>query len=355
MLARLSPEILASIIDFLSCNLPIKQPTDLAKWVNNFENTEYWKLRYQKKLLTDWKPIQQSSNWKAEYLRLLENNIVFKTSTIGLSKIDNCKLLGVNRTLPKEAIELSIIELYIEDIDYKCRMPAVNLDNLQFMTGLTQLTISVKSLNKIPDISALINLQYLQISNTNISQLPDLSTLSKLTLFSCCSNQLTVLPDLPVSITHIQISKNKLSNIDNVTTLTNLKTLGCDNNNLTTLPDLSTLKSITVLTFQKNELTKIQNLAALTTLVRLNLSDNQITEFVLPPIHVLELNNCGLTGELDLLTMYNLRKLELKNNKITKIKGLSSMIHLEYLNVHENDNIDISESLTLPNLQVCVR
>jgi len=154
------------------------------------------------------------------------------------------------------------------------------------------------------------NIKYLSISNESLEEIPDISFLTNIEIIDCYENNLSKLPKLPDNLTSINCYTNNLIKLPNLSNFINLRFLNCGYNRLTELPDLSCLINLTKLYCHGNELTKLPKLSKCIKLKQLVCNNNKLTK--LP-----NLNKC-----VDLLLIYcNYNKLiELPN--LTKLKKL---------------------------------
>lgn len=120
---------------------------------------------------------------------------------------------------------------------------------------ITEINISNRNLNELPDLSRFKNLSYLDCSSNNLKELKlpkqlldkliylicdfnNMTYIQKLPyniiFLQCSNNLLEILPDLPNSIKHLYCYNNKLNNIDILPS--SLVHLDIRNNYLNSLP-----------------------------------------------------------------------------------------------------------------------
>nr|WP_294862458.1 T9SS type A sorting domain-containing protein [uncultured Fluviicola sp.] len=152
---------------------------------------------------------------------------------------------------------------------------AVNLDGIQYFTGLISLRYNNYNVTTIPSLPP--NLRELQLNNTQIVNWPILP--QSLREFRCDDNNLTALPVLPDSLTWLDCMGNQLTSLPPLPS--SLLHLYCSGNQIGVLPVLPAhLKELAV---YNCGLTSISSLPA--ELTYLLCDENQITSLptVLPP------------------------------------------------------------------------
>ncbi|XP_023568457.1 leucine-rich repeat-containing protein 49 isoform X2 [Octodon degus] len=129
---------------------------------------------------------------------------------------------------------------------------------------------------------------------------------------------------------------------------------------LTVCPIIDGEEHLRLLNFQHNFITRIQNISNLQRLIFLDLYDNQIEEIsglsTLRSLRVLLLGKNRIKKISNLENLINLDVLDLHGNQITKIENVSHLCDLRVLNLARNllshvDNLNGLDSLTELNLR----
>ena len=145
---------------------------------------------------------------------------------------------------------------------------------------ITELKLTNKKLNFIPDLTRFTNLTHLYCYRNKLTRLPPLPP--SLTHLYCSCNQLTRLPVLPPTLTYLYCSSNQLTRLPVLPpTLTYLY---CSSNQLTRLPVLP--PSLTQLNCRNNQFTSLPVLPP--TLTWLNCFGNPLIDFFDQNIYPLE-------------------------------------------------------------------
>ena len=170
-----------------------------------------------------------------------------------------------------------------------------SIEGTQYLTNLTELSLSINQISDISALSGLTNLTKLYLDENQIS---DISAVSGLT-----------------NLTKLYLNKNQISDISALSGLTSLNYLKLYENQISNISSISGLTSLYRLFLNENQINDISAVSGLTNLTQLFLYDNQISDIY--PI----VENMGL-GDDD--------KLYLENNGTGQTNPLSK----EALNVH---------------------
>ena len=149
------------------------------------------------------------------------------------------------------------------------------------------------------------NLEELYISNNDIEELPDLHNFKKLKVIDISVNKLKKIGKLPNTLIEFCCFDNLLLDISPIKNCINLKTLYICNNKISDLSFLESNKSLEIL------------LA----------NDNQITDI---PRNIPKL-----------------KKIQIKNNKLTKVKSYDNLI---YLDCRNNNILEVEQQINLRDL-----
>lgn len=213
---------------------------------------------------------------------------------------------------------------------------AQNYEPLQYMTGLTSLTVQKGHGDQLANISYCNALRELHIRDTAVSSdvldtIGSITTLEKLTLSGCGLTSVNAL-DTAINIVELDISNNTIRSIEAVQNMPSLKVLNCKKNVIVDLTPLTKNSNLTQLDISYNAITTIAPLSKLTGLTLLEANNNAITDI----------------GSIDTLT--SLSYLNLSYNAISDVKKIASCSALTDLSISSNEISDISALGALENL-----
>lgn len=208
------------------------------------------------------------------------------------------------------------------------------LDDLDKFTQVTSLSFFDCRLDKLHNISALINLNDLSFEKVVVACLPDLKRLTNLE--------------------YITLKETGIQDINNLSTATYLKALIIDGGNFTDVKSIGKLKYLTELYL--NYCKGIKNITELgnsSSLVRVNITACNINTIIwasnLRSLERLIVPKNKITNIKGLATDY-LTGLDLSNNPISTIAGFDSMDSLSSLNLSNTLVTDISSLIKLKYL-----
>jgi Leucine-rich repeat (LRR) protein len=174
------------------------------------------------------------------------------------------------------------------------------------------------------------NLQSLYFSNNNL-------------------NDLTELKMFPV-LENLYLNYNRFDSIDFFPSMNNLKILSLSNNNIKDISPLKNVPNISFLDLSNNPLLDIGTLPALKKLTSISLNNNSISDYS-PLLRLPALTEVNLAGSIinsknRLPSLPDLLRLNLQSNQITRkdlvlFKTLRSFISLEYLDLSDNQLMDL--------------
>jgi len=218
---------------------------------------------------------------------------------------------------------------------------------------LTYLDVKHNNLTEFSSAS-LTSLEYLDVSQNNISSL-NIAGLSALTELDFSANVMTSLSGatLPESLTSIRATHNQISTLS-ISSLTNVETLDLSSNSLTAISDSNLPPQLEELILSQNQIQTV-NLNSLANLEILSLANNSLVSFasnVIPQsLSLLNLRGNDLTS-IDLSSNTGLISLDTSNNPLTSLDvsnnpnlefiGLMDMMQLEYLNLKNGNNENMS-------------
>ena len=153
---------------------------------------------------------------------------------------------------------------------------------------------------------------------------------------------------IPSEVEQLHLDYNKISSLEPLSNYPNLKRLVLSNNNIKNLTGhvFRTLNKLTYLNLDNNDIGYVDNetFVGLTMLDDLHLSNNNQNFQINFPVNVSlpfkTLKSLSITGNnLSNIILYGLdmlEKLDVRNNTIENIQGLSKMTKLKYLNLQHN-------------------
>jgi|GEM_PF-4502410 len=199
------------------------------------------------------------------------------------------------------------------------------ISGLSRLKKLRILNLSRNRLTSLGDLSGLTQLTELNLSDNQLADLGDLGGLTQLTKVNLAGNRLTDIGDLSglTQLTELILAGNQLSDIGDLGGLTRLVELAVNNNRLAGLGDLGGLTQLARLSVSNNQLTDLGDLGGLTELGSLNAADNRLTSLSLPQ-----------PGRFGLMV------LDITNNRLTGLQGLSRHGRLGYLSLGGNPLLD---------------
>jgi Leucine-rich repeat (LRR) protein len=201
-----------------------------------------------------------------------------------------------------------------------------------FSANNTTLWMFNNYLTSIPnDISCIAEVKHLYISRNKIESLAGIEKLTSLECVMVSQNKLTSLAPLLhlTNLTYLDADYNNIGSICNITIEcpTSLKKIDMDGCHLHEVVPFEKFVNLSVLSLSGNMLTSTFGLGSLVNLTRLNISNNRITKI-----------------QLDGLV--NLNALNVGRNKLESIQGaFETLTNLEYLHLHYNEITSIHHDL----------
>lgn len=221
---------------------------------------------------------------------------------------------------------------------------AQNYDALQYMTGLTALTIEKGIGEQLVNISNCKSLRELHIRDTSVSSdalniIANISTLEKLTLSGCGLTSIAPL-ETCINLVELDVSNNTIRSIAAVQKMSALKLLNCKQNVVTDLSPLTSNSNLTQLDISYNSVTTIAPLSKLTGLTLLEANNNAITDLgaidALTSLSYLNLSYNAITDVTKIASCTALTDLSISSNKITDISSLSALTNMLYFDFSYN-------------------
>lgn len=230
-----------------------------------------------------------------------------------------------------------------------------------YWSDLTSLSLHNKSLKSLHNLGEhCARIERLDVSSNALTQLDGVPLFVR--ELNARSNQLVSLTSWThlMHLQYLDISSNGLESLDGLGHLIHLRELRVDSNRIRRLDGIADLdglitlsarnNSIRELNFEQfrfgrvvemdvsdNQITRIQGLEGLSSLRTLKLDENQLGGCLnvtspMPRLRHLSLRSCGLES-LDVTNFPNLRTLEVDNNRLSNIIGLSTLKKLDLLSM----------------------
>ena len=189
-----------------------------------------------------------------------------------------------------------------------------------------------------------------------IANLQGIEKLTNLTDLSLQSKKITDLKEIVklTNLTGLSLSDTGITSIKGIENLTNLTRLDLSDTGITSIKGIENLTNLTSLNLRRTSITSIKGIENLTNLTDLNLSNTGITSIKgivkLTNLTSLDLSSTGITTLNGIENLTNLTDLNLSNTGITSIKGIENLINLKYLNISNNDLSELVDLTKLVNL-----
>jgi len=287
-----------------------------------------------------------------------------------LRKLALFSIVNTDYTLLREMKQLYFLDLTsnsIEDISFLTGLTNLtdlylgwtqpgDISPLQSLTGLTSLDLRD---NKLTDISPLGALNYLNVLDLRNNELTDISSLqgkNRLSYLNLTGNKIVDLNPLRESsrLMFLEVEDNQVEQISSLKDLTGLTYINCAGNRITNVSALLRLMDLTILNLKGNNITDISPLKTLRNLTDLDLSENNITDIAplqwLRALTHLKLRKNRISDIMPLESLNELVSLSLSNNQITDISPLKMLKNVFSLGLGMNEVTDISPLRELENL-----
>ena len=219
------------------------------------------------------------------------------------------------------------------------------LSPLQYMTGLTSLTIttsvedSMEFLSKMNKLTSL-TLDNCAVTSEQLAQIAKLPLLQTLSLSNCSLSSIAALSGM-TELTELNLSDNYISDLTPLEGCKKLQTLHLEQNGISNIAALAKLPQLTVLNLANNQISSDAALNDCVKLQELDLSNNQLTAIgciaKMPELRNFYASNNQLATLCDLSSCAALERLDVSNNKLTEISGVKPLMSLHYMNINYND------------------
>lgn len=221
---------------------------------------------------------------------------------------------------------------------------------LKYLPFLEKLTIEngqyqqLSYLEKMPELKSLV-IKGTPVTDKELAIIGNLTKLEELTLNDCGITTVASLSKLS-NLTILDLGNNNIRNLEPISKMAKLKTLSLARNySVDDISLLANCKDLLALDLSYNSLTAITPLYTLQNLILLNLQNNAITsvEGITKLNHISELNISynQIQDITPLADCDSLTKLDISNNQIADIQGLSSLKSITHLNFSYNQVSDL--------------
>jgi len=274
-----------------------------------------------------------------------------------VGQLNSLESLTVSYSQVKDISVLSNLTL-LKFLDLSVNRELTDISALEHIHALTSLKLSAANITSLAPIENLTSLITLDLSGNHISDITPIANLKALTHLYLSENNISSLSALAEldSLVYLDLYNNKISDISPLSGLDSLKTLVTHRNLIAQLSGEVKLPRLEHLTINYNQISRIDNLTdGMPKLVYLNLSNNPITSISgLSNHHNLEtinLNFCPLAELSNLSNMSRLKTLNLQQNVIKSIHSLSNLPLLQELNLDINEISEIKSLQELTSLK----
>ena len=261
-------------------------------------------------------PINQFKSIPSK-INLLHSLEIISFTKNKINKIDNLSYL----------INLQVLDLYYNKIRI--------IENLDSLVNLTYLNLGHNNIHKIENLTQLVNLKNLEVGGSveNINNLEHLAKLSKLSLTGCIPKIENL--DKLLNLNDLTLFSNgwikKIENLGHLVKLSKLTIYG----NIHKIENLENLIELKFLDLNcNNNINKIENLDSLVNLEEIDFGSNAIRKIenlaFQKKLIILNLSNNRII-DIDNLVSIELKILKLKGNDVTEIKNISSLLKLEMI------------------------
>jgi len=235
-------------------------------------------------------------------------------------------------------------------------LPINNLEGMQYLANLIQLTLNHSQISDLAPLAGLNNLTNLNLWNNQVSDLAPLAELTSLESLSLGVNPISDLAPLAGlnNLTNLNLWANQISNLTPLTGLYNLESLDLSSNPISDLTPLMGLHNLESLSLVYNQISDFTPLTGLANLESLFLQNNQISDLTpltgLNSLTRLSLWNNQISDLAPLAGLSNLEWLFLANNQISDLSPLAGLINLTWLSLSVNQISDLTSLTGLTKL-----
>ena len=205
-----------------------------------------------------------------------------------------------------------------------------NIDALQGMTGLQELSLEGNAVADLKVLAQLTNLTKLDVSSNNLSTLVPINTLTRLNWLDAGTNAITNLGEINKlsALSYLDLSDNKLTNVNALSGCTTLTKLNISNNSLSDISKLNALTNLEDLDFSYNEVKKIPSFPKDSQLTVITGSNNKISSLEplsgLKHLNIVNMDyNASISSVKPLASCHSLIKVNVYGTKVTKVSSLT--------------------------------
>lgn len=231
-----------------------------------------------------------------------------------------------------------------------------SLQSIDNLTNLTDLSLRETGITSLKGIENLINLTDLNLNYTNIKSIngiENLIQLNKLNLGGTAITELQGIENL-TNLTYLSLSWTSIKNLKGIENLINLTNLSLSGTQINNLAGIENLVNLTVLTFDNTKVNDIKGIECLSNLTALNAAWTPITNLKgienLINLTTLHINGTHISSLKGIENLSNLTSLVLDFTDITNLEDLVNLTELNQLSVENNDISELPDLTRLINL-----
>ncbi|CAL6048637.1 Conserved_hypothetical protein [Hexamita inflata] len=231
-----------------------------------------------------------------------------------------------------------------------------NLDGMQKMTQLTELTMSLNQISNIEVITSLVNLTTLDMSQNNLEDISPIAKLKELKVLDLSQNLIASIKPLQEldKLEILTLVQSNLTDISSLSGLAQITELDVSQNNITNINGVAKMVNLTYLNFSFNKVISLDALEHLKNIIDIRMQNNFIQDF--EPITKLPLaNKSWISTQLvptqqDFLNSFNCNQMQLQqvlkkaearkkqsDNKFTLVKKYQDAVVTDKLKI-QNEN-----------------
>lgn len=234
------------------------------------------------------------------------------------------------------------------------------IKNLKGLETAKNLRILQLSGNKVTDLSPISGLKELRVLDIRANLVGDLNAIHSLENLACLLASYTGCADASslaelTQLETLDLSSNDLKDLSFLSKLSKIKNLKISENSFdnTDITVLGVLYNLEVLQADNSGLTGLLNLDQLTHLKSVDLSNNFLDYLELNecPLKVLNIGNNQITDLAGITKAIYLEALNVENNQLSSIAGIERCPQLRILNISGNSIKEIDELKALTNME----
>ena len=218
-----------------------------------------------------------------------------------------------------------------------CALGSDDINALSGLTELESLDLSDNSLTSVSALSGLKKLRYLFISKNNISDIYPLESLESVILVNASENNISEIPSFSLSLESLYLSKNRIEDVSSLSTLRRLMILDLSYNSITKADSIERLEALEILTLSNNpDLSDFSFMSSLPALVSVDVSDTKFSTakpLAKSTVVTFSADNTRLSSVSDLAKITALTSVSIANTPVKDIEPLAAVPALDYLDV----------------------